>query len=126
MFGEEEGCSKYEEDICNDHRKERVCKIRIAWAAQGFTESGRSFSVFFSTIPPDVQNIGNVFLGATWEILTHPKRVGLILTNQSISLAFQFPMWGSRLGFKNMRTAEHVRFSSMQGGGACRVEKPRP
>ena len=38
-----------------------LCKIEIEWAAQGFTKSDRSFRVFFSTIPPDLQNMGNFF-----------------------------------------------------------------
>ena len=42
----------------------------LAWAELDYTKSGWSFRVFISTIPPDLQNIGNFFLGATWEIFT--------------------------------------------------------
>ena len=63
-------CQKFPKDLSNPNF---LCKIGIAWAAQGFTESGRSFRVFFSTIAPDLQNIGNFVIGATWEILTHPN-----------------------------------------------------
>ena len=53
-----------------------LCKIEIEWAAQGFTERGKSFQVFFSTIPPDLPKMGNFLLGDTWEILTHPNPNG--------------------------------------------------
>ena len=35
-----------------------------------YMESGWSIRVFISTIPQQVQNIGNFFLGAIWEILS--------------------------------------------------------
>ena len=58
--------------------KHFLSKIGIEWAAQGFTESGRSFRVLFSTIPQDLQNMGNFFLSAIWEILTHPTIGGIL------------------------------------------------
>ena len=49
------GCQKFCRDLSNPAPSFKVVK-----------------QVFFSTISPDLQNMGNFFLGATWEILTHP------------------------------------------------------